>query len=85
MATSKPTNIDYVGMYFQIPKLTTIYGEPDFNMLWILRDELKANAGSVTTTLGGGLLGYLGLLFSPEEYNCVAQRHHLSGHKTQVH
>ena len=72
MAASKPTNIDYVGLYFQIPKLTTIHGEPDFNTLRILRDELKANAGSVTTTLGGGLLGYLGLLFSPVEYNRVA-------------
>ena len=72
MAASKPTNIDYISTYFQIPKLTAIFGEPTFNTLRILRDELKANAGSVVTTLGGGLLGYLGMLFSTPEYNRVA-------------
>ena len=72
MAASKPTNIDYVATYFQISKLTPIHGEPDFSTLRVLRDELKANAGSVTTTLGGGRLGYLGLLLSPEDYNRVA-------------
>ena len=63
MAASKPTNIDYVNTYFQIPKLTTIYGEPTFNTLSILRDELKANAGSVATTLGGVFLVILGYFF----------------------
>lgn len=72
MAAFKPTNIDYVNTYFQIPKLTAIHGKPTFNTLPILRDGLKANAGSVATTLGGGLLGYLGLLFSVPEYNRVA-------------
>ena len=62
MAASKPTNIDYAGAYFQIPKLTTIHGEPDFNTLRILRDELNANAGSITTTLGGVFLGTLAAL-----------------------
>ena len=56
MAASKPTNIDYVNTYFQIPKLTTIHGESNFNTLGVTRDEIKANAGSVTTTLGGGIL-----------------------------
>ena len=72
MAASRPTNIDYAATYFQISKLTPIHGEPDFSSLRVLRDELKANAGSVTTTLGGGHLGYLGLLLSPEDYNRVA-------------
>ena len=54
MAASKPTNIDYVNTYFQIPKLTTIHGEPNFNTLRVNMDEIKANAGSVTTTLGEG-------------------------------
>ena len=72
MAASKPTNIDYVKNYFQIPKLTPIHGEPSFNTLRILRDELKANAGSIPTTLGGGLLGYLGVLFSTPDYLRVA-------------
>ena len=73
MATaSKPTNIDYVTTYFQIPVLTKIHGEPTFETLRILFNELKANAGDVATTLGGGLLGYLGLLLSIVEYARVA-------------
>ena len=68
MTSSKPTNIDYIKTYFQILKLTQIIGEPTFATLRKLRDELKANAGSVATHLGGGLLGYLGLLFSTPEY-----------------
>ena len=73
MATaSRPTNIDYVKTYFQIPNLTKIHGEPTFKTLRVLFNELKANAGDVSTTLGGGLLGYLGLLLSILEYARVA-------------
>ena len=69
MATaSRPTNIDYVKTYFQIPILTKIHGEPTFETLRVLFNELKANAGDVSTTLGGGTLGYLGLLLSILEY-----------------
>ena len=59
-AASKPTNIDYVHTYFQIPTLTKIHGEPTFETLKGLRDQIKANAGDVKTTLGGGRLGYFG-------------------------
>ena len=68
MAASKPTNIDHVNTYFQIPVLTKIHGEPTFETLRIIRDKIKANAGSITMNLGGGALGYLGLLLSPAEY-----------------
>ena len=51
---TKPTNIDYVNTYFQIPLLTSIRGEPTFETLRVLRNEVKANAGDVSTTLGGG-------------------------------
>ena len=38
-----------------------------------LKNELKANAQSVPTVLGGGQHGYLGLLLTVEEYENVAQ------------
>ena len=72
MSSSKPTNINYVDNYFQIPVLTRIHGEPTFETLKNLRNQVKANAGSVSTHLGGGALGYLGLLLSPAEYNRIA-------------
>ena len=72
MASSKPTNINYVDNYFQIKTLTKIHGEPSFETLRILRDQIKANSGSVATHLGGGQHGYLGLLLSAVLYNQVA-------------
>ena len=68
MASSKATNINYVANYFQIKILTKIHGEPNFETLKTLRNQIKANAGSVPTHLGGGRLGYLGALFSILEY-----------------
>ena len=41
------TNIDYVKTYFQIPILTKIHGEPTFETLCVVFNELKANAGDV--------------------------------------
>ena len=59
-------------MYFQIPALTKIHGEPTFKALCVFFNELKANAEDVSTPLGGRGLGYLGLLLSILEYARVA-------------
>ena len=48
--------------YFQHKLLTKIHGKPTYPTLQTLYTELKANAGSVPTTLGGGQHGHLGLL-----------------------
>ena len=64
MVSSKATNINYVENYFQIKELTKIHGEPNFVTLKTLRNQIKANADSVAMHLGGGQLGYLGLLFA---------------------
>ena len=48
------TNIDYVDTYFEFPTLTKIHGEPTYFHLKELKNELKANAASVTSDLGGG-------------------------------
>ena len=48
--------------------VTKIAGEPNYESLKNLKDELKANAASIPTTLGGGTHGYLGLILSPAAY-----------------
>ena len=58
--------------YFQHKLLTKIHGAPSYDSLQNLLIELKANAGSVPTTLGGGHHGHLGLIVSPERYATLA-------------
>ena len=66
------TNIDYVDTYFEFPTLTKIHGEPTYFQLKELKNELKSNATSVTTDLGGGRHGHLGLVLTPTEYLAVS-------------
>jgi len=54
--------------YFQHKLLTKIHGKPTYPTLQTLYTELKANAGSVPTTLGGGQHGHLGLLLPATTY-----------------
>lgn len=54
--------------YFQHKVLTRIHGKPVYESLQTLTTELKANAGSVPSTLGGGQHGHLGLLLSAVRY-----------------
>ena len=55
--------------------LTAIVGQPDFVTLSTLKKELKANAKSVPTTLGGGNHGHLGLVLSQVEYAPISPTH----------
>ena len=52
--------------------LTPIVGEPTYQTLKELKDQLKANAASIPTTLGGGNHGYLGLILSPAAYTTIS-------------
>ena len=54
--------------YFQHKVLTKIHGQPVYETLQNLATELKANAGSVPSTLGGGENGHLGLILSDIRY-----------------
>ena len=69
MSTS---SINYKDSYFEHPVLTAIRGEPTYETLHHLKKELKANARSVQTTLGGGNHGYLGMILTPAEYLRIA-------------
>ena len=51
--------------------ITPITGEPNYASLKNLKDQLKANAASIPTTLGGGNHGYLGLILSPSSYMTI--------------
>lgn len=66
------TNIDYVDTYFEFPSLTRIHGEPNYDSLKIVKDELRSNATSVTSDLGGGAHGHLGLVLTDVEYQVVS-------------
>jgi len=58
--------------WFQHQVLTRIHGTPVFETLQVLTTELKANASSVPTTLGGGNYGHLGLVVSDQKYASLA-------------
>ena len=70
MTTSVPSVEDITNM-FPTP-ITKITGEPNYESLKHLKDQLKANASSIPTTLGGGNHGYLGLILSPAAYTTIA-------------
>ena len=66
------SHINYRESYFQHPLLTNISGEPTYKSLAKLKRECKANGKSVSSTLGGGLQGHLGLMCNAHTYNRVS-------------
>ena len=69
MTTSVPSVEDLINA-FPTP-ITKITGEPNYESLKHLKDQLKANTASIPTTFGGGNHGYLGLILSPAAYTAV--------------
>ena len=51
--------------------LTKIHGRPNFLGLRRIEKELTANASSITSTLGGGAHGHLGLVKSAAAYATI--------------
>ena len=74
-------NIDYINASFEYPVLTKIQGLPTYTTLKIIKDEMKANATSVSTDLGGGTNGHLGIMLRPIEYSNAS----LIPYNRQVH
>jgi hypothetical protein len=66
------TRIDYASTYFPYPIPTPIQGEPTYKSIKRLKNEIRANASSVDTDLGGGDHGYLALILNEVEYATVA-------------
>ena len=70
MTSSIPSVEDFTNAF--PTQVTPIVGEPTYATLKTLKDQLKANAASVPTTLGGGNHGYLGLILSPATYATIS-------------
>ena len=56
---------------FEYPVLTKILGMLDYPKINKLKDELKINASSIHSDLGGGMNGHLGLILTDVEYENV--------------
>jgi hypothetical protein len=63
---------DVCEIYFQHKVLTRVSGPPTFGTLRVLVDELKANASSVPSVLGGGQYGHLGLLLTAAQFETLS-------------
>ena len=50
------------------PWITRIIGEPDYQSLDKIYKQIKANAVSIHSTLGGGNYGHLGMIVNPTTY-----------------
>ena len=70
MTSSVPSVDDYTNAFPN--HLPPIVGKPTYQTLKELKDQLKANAASIPTTLGGGNHGYLGLILSPAAYATIS-------------
>ena len=66
------TNINYVDTYFELSVLTKVHGEPTYEKLKAIKNELKSNACTVTSDLGGGTHGHLGLVLTAAEYAAIS-------------
>ena len=62
---------DYKSTYFEYKVLHKIHGQPTVDNLLTLFRQLKRNAQCITCTLGGGQLGYLGLILPTEAYENI--------------
>jgi hypothetical protein len=62
------STVNYREIFFEHPELTKIIGVPTYNTLHKLNQEIKSNAISVHSNLGGGQHGHLGLVVSPTAY-----------------
>ena len=64
-------DINYKNNLFEHPELTRIVGELTTATLITLQAEIRDNAQSVQSDLGGGANGHLGLVCSAEAYRAL--------------
>ena len=72
MTSNSTSSVNYRETHFEFPTLTPIRGEPTADTLILLKKQLKSNAKSVPSNLGGGIFGHLGLVIPPDRYNLIS-------------
>ena len=65
-------NINYKDTLLKQDNLTPIRGKPTFETLHNIRNEIKANAKSVYSNIGGGAHGHLGLVLTDAQYALIS-------------
>ena len=55
--------------------MNKVIGRPNYDTLHLLHNEIKYNAISVQSNLGGGQHGYLGLVVRPTTYVMISKNH----------
>ena len=65
-------NINYKDTIFKRANLTPIRGKPNFKMLHKLRNEIKSNSKSISSNLGVGSHGCLGLVLTESQYSLIS-------------
>jgi hypothetical protein len=68
----KYSTVEDVMAIFPHPVLPTVQGEPDYQTIHATRKFLQANSRAIDTHLGGGKLGYLGLIIADASYAQIA-------------
>jgi hypothetical protein len=68
----KYSTVEDVMASYSHPVLSTVQGEPDCQTIYATRKFLQANSRAIDTHLGGGTLGYLGLIISDASYAMIA-------------
>ena len=72
MVNSSGAGINYRNILFEFPDLDKITGGPNADSFIKLKKQLKSNAASVTSNLGDGFHGHLGLVLNPVDYSLVS-------------
>ena len=55
------SNINYDATYFEYPTIIKIMGQPNYDGIKTLKDQIKAGLSRVSSDLGDRAYGYLGL------------------------
>ena len=69
---STTSNTSFRDLNFDHKFLTRIIGEPTFSTHHLMLLQLKSNASSLPSTLGGGQHGCIGVILSPATYATLA-------------
>ena len=68
MSPTMASTVNLCDTHFERANLTPIRGEPTYEKVHKLWNEVKANAHSMYSNLGGGSHGHLGLVLTTEKY-----------------